>query len=127
MESKKKKPIESVKMSKRGKVSSVKRKRLTEAQKRRKRIVGAISRWNRKQGKGKRLNRKAFWETYREVSSNYGNTTEAVRAIRQGRFSLSGLSVKGRASGTGGKKGKRPRRFFFWLGEVWNKIWWIFA
>ncbi len=94
-------------MSKRGKVSKGKRKGLTTAQKRRNRIVGAIGRWNKKREKSSKLSRKEFWEVYREVSAGYPNTTEAVKAIRQGKFSLSGKSVKGKA---GAKGPKRPTR-----------------
>ena len=93
-------------MAKQGKVPRNKRKRLTEAQKRRNRVVKAIGRWNAKREKGSRLDRKGFWATYREVTAQYANTTEAVKAVRQGRFALSGKSVKGKA----GAKGKAPKR-----------------
>ena len=94
-------------MSKRGKVSKSKRKGLTTAQKRRGRIVSAIGRWNKKREKGSRLDRKQFWEVYREINEAFPNTTEAVKAVRQGRFALSGKSVKGKA---GAKGPKRPIR-----------------
>jgi hypothetical protein len=90
-------------MAKRGKVSKSKRKGLTTAQKRRGRIVSAIGRYNKKREKSSRLTRGEFWEVYREVSAGYSNTTEAVKAIRQGKFSLSGKSVKSQAK-------KRPTR-----------------
>tara|TARA_X000001036_G_C20569684_1_gene762093 strand:- start:201 stop:1142 length:942 start_codon:yes stop_codon:yes gene_type:complete len=96
-------------MSKQGKVSKSKRKGLTTSQKRRGRIVSAIGRWNKKRGKGSRLNRKEFWEVYREVSAKYPNTTEAVKAIRQGKFSMSGKSVKGKAGGRGPKRPTRTK------------------
>lgn len=93
-------------MAKRGKVSKIKKKGQTTAQKRRGRIVSAIGRYNKKRERSSRLTRGEFWEVYREVSAGYSNTTEAVKAIRQGKFSLSGKSVKGQA-----KKGaKRPTR-----------------
>ena len=93
-------------MAKRGKVSKIKKKGQTTAQKRRGRIVSAIGRYNKKRERSSRLTRGEFWDVYREVSAGYSNTTEAVKAIRQGKFSLSGKSVKSQA-----KKGaKRPTR-----------------
>ena len=93
-------------MVKRGKVSKIKRKGLTKAQKRRGRLVSAIGRYNKKRDKSSKLSRGEFWDVYREINAGYSNTTEAVKAIRQGKFSLSGKSVKSQA-----KKGaKKPTR-----------------
>ena len=121
-------------MSKQGKVSKSKRKGLTASQKRRGRIVSAIGRWNKKRGKGSRLNRKEFWEVYREVSAKYPNTTEAVKAIRQGKFSMSGKSVKGKAGGRGPKRPTRTKentpwtwRVKEWLSGVWLRLWWLLS
>ena len=121
-------------MSKRGKVSKSKRKGLTTAQKRRGRIVSAIGRWNKKREKGSRLDRKQFWEVYREINEAFPNTTEAVKAVRQGRFALSGKSVKGKA---GAKGPKRPARNIGntpwtwrvkeWLGGLWMRLWWLLS
>ena len=94
-------------MAKRGKVSKIKRKGLTMAQKRRGRLVSAIGRNNKKRDKSSKLSRGEFWDVYREINAGYSNTTEAVKAIRQGKFSISGKSVKSK-----GKKGakKKPAR-----------------
>ena len=89
-------------MAKRGKVSKIKRKGLTTAQKRRGRIVSAIGRNNKKRDKSSKLSRGEFWDVYREINAGYSNTTEAVKAIRQGKFSVSGKSVKSK-----GKKGTK--------------------
>jgi hypothetical protein len=98
-------------MAKRGKVSKIKRKGLTMAQKRRGRIVSAIGRNNKKRDKSSKLSRGEFWDVYREINAGYSNTTEAVRAIRQGKFSVSGKSVKSKGK-KGTKKGtkKIPER-----------------
>ena len=90
-------------MAKRGKVSKIKRKGLTMAQKRRGRLVSAIGRNNKKRDKSSKLSRGEFWDVYREINTGYSNTTEAVKAIRQGKFSVSGKSVKSKAQ-KGGKK-----------------------
>ena len=89
-------------MAKRGNVSKIKRKGLTTAQKRRGRIVSAIGRNNKKRDKSSKLSRGEFWDVYREINAGYSNTTEAVKAIRQGKFSVSGKSVKSK-----GKKGTK--------------------
>ena len=121
-------------MSKRGKVSKSKRKGLTTAQKRRGRIVSAIGRWNKKREKGSRLDRKQFWEVYREINEAFPNTTEAVKAVRQGRFALSGKSVKGKAGAKGPKRpirniGNTPWtwRVKEWLGGLWMRLWWLLS
>jgi len=94
-------------MAKKGSGTTKGRKGLTTAQKRRSRIVSAIGRYNKKQDKGARLSRSEFWKVYREVNEGYPNTTEAVKAVRLGKFSLSG---KGTAPKSKKRKGVRPQR-----------------
>jgi len=97
-------------MAKQGSGTKRGAKKPTTAQKRRSRVVSAIGRWNGKRDKGSRLNRKEFWEVYREITGKYPNTTEAVKAVRLGKFALSGKSKKGKAGAKGAKAPKRPIR-----------------
>ena len=111
-------------MAKRGKTSNSKRKGQTTAQKRRGRLVSAIGRFNKKRDKSSRLTRGEFWEVYREINGGHPNTTEAVKAIRLGKFGLSGKIVKGK--GQKGRKGRPIRSKENTPSDMFDAFEWFF-
>ena len=59
---------------------------------------------------------------------------QAVKAVRQGRFALSGKSVKGKAGAKGPQRPVRNKEntdwtwsVREWLGGLWMRLWWLLS